>query len=99
MEIKKIIKNYLIKDKIGEGSYSQVYKAYNMSDNQDYVIKVIKVKNPLKQLQEVDLLKNINHNNVIQFRDLIVENNILYMVMDFADGGDLQKVKFILSSL
>ncbi len=97
MEIKKIIKSYLIKNKIGEGSYSQVYVAYNMNDNLEYVIKIIKIKNLLKQLQEVDLLKNIRHDNIIQFRELIVENNFLYIVMDFADGGDLQKVNYIYS--
>lgn len=39
--------------------------------------------------QEADLLKNLHHPNIVQFWDSFFTGNNLYIVMEFADGGDL----------
>jgi NIMA (never in mitosis gene a)-related kinase len=46
-------------------------------------------------VNEVRLLASINITNVIKFKDTFVDDvkGILYLVMEFADGGDLA-VKF-----
>ena len=58
---------------IGSGSFGSVRKAVRLSDNKEVAIKVIpkrNVKNHLDMVKdEVDVLKNLNHPNVIGFYD------------------------------
>ena len=43
---------------------------------------------------EGKILKELSHPNIIRFREVINDNNYLYIVMDYADGGDLSmKIK------
>ena len=43
---------------------------------------------------EGKILKELSHPNIIHFREVINDNNYLYIVMDYADGGDLSmKIK------
>ena len=43
---------------------------------------------------EGDILKGLDHPNIIKFLEVQTDNNYLYIVMDYADGGDLSmKIK------
>ena len=43
---------------------------------------------------EGDILKGLKHPNIIHFREVQTDNNYLYIIMDYADGGDLSmKIK------
>lgn len=86
----------LIKE-LGAGSYGKVFKAIKKGDQQTYAIKEVKLSGMDKKdrenaVNEVRLLASINIANVIKFKDTFVDDmrGILYLVMEFADGGDLQ---------
>lgn len=86
----------LIKE-LGAGSYGKVFKAVKKNDQQTYAIKEVKLsgmdrKDRENAVNEVRLLASINISNVIKFKDTFVDDmrGILYLVMEFADGGDLQ---------
>ena len=65
--------NYDITNKlIGEGSYGKVFKAYDKKTKNLCAVKIItkkkKKKEDLKKiLQEIEILKSLNHPNIIKF--------------------------------
>ena len=89
-----MIKDYIIKERLGVGSYGTVYKAKKRNSNQYYVIKQISLlglkeeeKNEYKL--EASLLSSIDSNYVVKYYDSFEEKNYLNIVMEYCDGGDL----------
>eukprot|EP00833_Pecoramyces_ruminatium_P010153 jgi/Orpsp1_1/1184185/evm.model.c7180000088367.1 len=87
---------YEFKDVIGSGSFSTVKEAIRKSDCQPCAIKIIdskrfyfneKIRSGFKR--EIDILKRINHENVIKFYEYIVENEKIYIVTEVLNGGNL----------
>lgn len=59
-----------------------------------YVMKVIETissKERRDALNEVQVLRTLTHPYIITYRESFIEDNRLYIVMDYADGGDLYK--------
>lgn len=73
-----MIRDFQILSKIGEGSYSSVYKVRRLTDNKTYALKKVKLLN-LKEkekdnaLNEIRLLASINHPNVISYKEAFWE--------------------------
>lgn len=72
-----------------------IYKVKSLIDKQEYVLKKIaikhfKSKNSKDYLKEAQILKKIRHNNIIKYYSSFLDGNCLYIVMEFADGGDMQ---------
>ena len=85
---------------LGEGSFGKCYLVEAASDKSRCVIKQIDIKfmSPQEKeetIREALILKNLAHPNIIRFRDAYTtKKQKLCIVMDFADGGDLQsKIK------
>ena len=63
--------DYQFIENIGQGMYGQVYKAINKKENKFYAIKRLNFKDinekEKKQINnEVSLIKNLKHSNVIK---------------------------------
>jgi serine/threonine protein kinase len=92
-----IIGNYKILKKIGKGSFSNVFKAHKLDDeNEFYAIKIISLKNLSDKIidnvkKEINIMLKINHENIIKLHETIVTQKYIYLIMDFCDGGDLYK--------
>ena len=88
------IKDYVVNRKrIGKGSFSTIYKAFNTKDNKQYAIKEViidkkSVKSNVKR--EFLVLKKLNHPNIVKLYDLIVDTNYnnIYFVFDYYSKGD-----------
>ena len=80
---------------LGKGSYGCALLACLRSDeNQKFVIKEIVVGHmkPEEQLaakKEADVLRQMSHSNIVLYIESFVEGPKLYIVMEYADGGDL----------
>ena len=61
--------NYKINSLIGNGSYGSVYNIFNFIDQQNYALKIVKIKSTKEDtyLKEVRLLSKLNHTNVIRY--------------------------------
>ena len=86
----------LIKE-LGRGTSGVVYKVQSHIDGSFRVVKTVDLSNLsyLKQLQaekEVHILKKVDHPHIIKYFNSLSENSILYILMDFASGGDLQSL-------
>ena len=89
--------DFKILEELGKGSYGVVYKVRSMINKKEYVIKkidlkILNAKHRKESLQEVQLLKRLSHPNMIKYHNSFLEKDILFIVMEYAEGGDLQKV-------
>ena len=97
-----MIKDYIIEKKLGVGTYGTVYMVSKKSKNKNkekdlYVIKQISLfgLNPseIKDVKlEANLLSQIKSTYVVKYLDSFEENNNLNIVMEYCDGGDLEKL-------
>ncbi|XP_058404064.1 serine/threonine-protein kinase Nek5 [Diceros bicornis minor] len=81
---------------IGEGAFGKAYLAKGKSDSKPCVIKEINFgKMPIQEKEaskkEVILLAKMKHPNIVTFFSSFQENNRLFIVMEYCDGGDLMK--------
>ena len=84
-------------DRLGEGRYGQVFKATRRSDNTVVAIKRLRIFDMDEQarhlcLREADLLLRIQHEHIIAILDCFMHHNDLYLVMEYADLGDMAKL-------
>lgn len=92
-----IIGNYKILKKIGKGSFSNVFKAHKLDDeNEFYAIKIISVKNLNNKVienvkEEINIMLKIDHENIVKLHETIVSQKYIYLVLEYCDGGDLYK--------
>ncbi|EGR34717.1 protein kinase domain protein [Ichthyophthirius multifiliis] len=90
------INGFSVLKKLGEGSFSSVFKVKRLQDNEDYAMKDIKMgkltqKEKENTLNEIRFLASINSPNVVQFKEAFFEekNGVLHIIMEFCGGGDL----------
>lgn len=89
--------SYYLDDVIGSGFSSRVYRGIK-NDMKDvkYAIKVINLskmsKGNYSLLQnEISILKKLEHPNIIKLHEVFYTQNNCYLIMDFCEGGTLQK--------
>ena len=84
---------------IGTGGFGRAYLAETKNDKNKVVIKEIELasmdnKTKSYMVQEGFLLSELSHPNVVNFRNFYFDKNNAYIIMDYADGGDLDiKIK------
>lgn len=86
---------YQLKQVIGKGSYGIVYKAINKKTQQIVAIKEINYENDDELtdiLSEIDLLKNLNHINIVKYHGFIQKSNNLYIILEYCSHGSLKNL-------
>ena len=99
-----IIKNYVVyknfNNFLGKGTFSKVYKGQCIGNNKEVAVKIIKTKNiklkTLKILEDEIKIMNIiqenPHPNIVECYDVIRDNNVIYIIMEYCDSGDLRSI-------
>lgn len=90
-----IIKNYDIKDRYIENNDFIYYKAINIDDNKEYIIKTYNkeldyIKNKILK-KEYNISRQLDNKKFINYIDLIELNNKLYLVLKEKDIMSLQE--------
>lgn len=82
---------YDLKEKLGEGSFGTVYKVIQRKTNYLRVVKAIKKKYVDKSefLNEIELLKTVDHPNIIKLFDCYYDKTFYYLIEEYCSGGDL----------
>ncbi|UJR10836.1 hypothetical protein I4U23_015023 [Adineta vaga] len=107
---------YEILNKLGKGSFGIVYRVQNKSNHMFYAVKAISKKLGQKSKSisfdnEVKLLTEVNHPNLIHLHEVLESSQNLYLIIELCEGGELggyvkthgplpeQTVKHIMSKL
>ena len=93
-EVGSKVSDFKIIKELGKGSYGTVYTVKSLIDSNIYVMKKMELNhlNPRQQnecYREVSILKKVSHKNIIKYYSSFLENNILYIIMEYAELGDL----------
>lgn len=84
---------YQLKQVIGKGSYGIVYKAINKKTEQVVAIKEVSYDDDEELtdiMSEIDLLKNLNHINIVKYHGFIKKSHNLYIILEYCSRGSLK---------
>lgn len=89
---------YQIFDIIGDGTYGTVYRGVNKETNEKVAIKKLKDKikswNECLEQNEVKILKNLNHENIIKLTEIIREQSSeVYLIFEYCDINLYEYIK------
>jgi len=90
----RVEQRYDVGDEIGRGAFSIVRKAKSKKTGKDYAVKFIEKKYVDKQDlvllgREIDIMKKIDHANVLRLQEVFETDETIALVMEFVDGGEL----------
>ena len=87
---------YEVKRVLGEGGFAKVYLARNTETNNLVAVKAFKKENLNIQSRgraavrnEVDVLQQIDHQNIMKLYEVHESSNSLYLVCEYLNGGSL----------
>lgn len=80
---------------LGEGAYGVVYKGVNQITKQVIALKKIKLETqsegvPSTTIREISVLREIQHPNVVELKDVIMCPSKMYLVFEYLEM-DLKK--------
>ncbi|XP_048672903.1 myosin light chain kinase 3 isoform X2 [Caretta caretta] len=77
---------------LGGGRFGQVHKCTEVSTGLNLAAKIIKVKGAKEREEvknEINIMNQLNHVNLIQLYDAFECKNNLTLIMEYVDGGEL----------
>ena len=87
--------HYKILSFLGEGSYGKVFKAREMKTGRIIAVKKIFIGDSQskykKTIKEINLLKNLDHPNIVKYYDYFQEEDYVYLMMEFLEGCTLKQ--------
>ena len=88
------IKNYILKEDIGEGNFGKVKLGVSKTTDEEYAIKIInkdqiKIKMKNKIFRENEFITKFNHINVIFVFEIIEDPENYYIIMEYCKRGEL----------
>ena len=90
MKSKSLFDEYELKEKLGEGAFGFVYKIEQKKTQFLRAVKAIKRKHvDANFINEIKILKTVDHPNIIQLFDCYYDSNYYYMIEEYCSGGDL----------
>ena len=92
-----IVDNLILEKCIGRGSFGEVYLTTKKGSNQKFATKKfereeIEKTEAMKYLKnEIIILQNLKHPNIVKFEDVKKTKKHFYIVMEYCNGGELSK--------
>ncbi|KAK5702137.1 Protein kinase of the Mitotic Exit Network, partial [Elasticomyces elasticus] len=95
-----MLKKGQLGDILGRGAFGSVYRALNWSTGETVAIKQISLSH-LQQtsathlpalMQEIDLLKNLNHPNIVKYHGFVKSTENLYIILEYCENGSLHSI-------
>jgi len=79
-----------------------IRKVISLKDQKEYVMKKITLSHASahKQqaiLKEAAILKQLDHPHIIKYFTSFIENSYFFIIMEYAEGGDLSRVTFLIN--
>ena len=93
--MKEIAGDYLIKQTIGEGTFSKVKLGINMFTGQKVAIKILDKLKLIEEegiervLREIKISSELNHPNIIRIYKILEDDKYYLVVMEYCEEGEL----------
>ena len=109
MEKTLMVHGYLLGDRLGKGSYGQVYLVHSVQYNMEFACKTLEItkgKHGQEALstfyQEVGALSRLTHSNILKLYDYFNDETYFYLIIEYCQSGtvvnlmrkDMSKVQF-----
>ena len=86
---------YKVTEMIDYGSFGDIFKVRTLSDNMTYAMKQIKFRKDFRSdpyiMNELFCLTHLKHKNIILLHDIIVKDNEINLIMEYAANESLEK--------
>ncbi|XP_076885577.1 MAP3K epsilon protein kinase 1-like isoform X6 [Bidens hawaiensis] len=88
---------YTLGDVIGGGSNGPVYKGLDLETRNFVAIKQVSLENIAQEdlnniMQEIDLLKNLNHKNIVKYLGSLKTKTHLHIILEYVENGSLANI-------
>lgn len=101
---REFFSKYELKEMLGEGAFSQVYKVTQKKTGESFAAKVIKHKmiysdkrGVLLMKQEIEIMRQLDHPNIVKLIEVHEVNNAVILILEHVKGSELKKVNMQLS--
>ncbi len=81
---------------LGKGSFAQVHQTARKKDGKQFAVKTVKKERLLENdrnmrcfFKEIDILRRLNHPNIIKFYELYESELYIHVVLEYLPGGDV----------
>ncbi len=96
-DIGSSLNDFVLLRETGRGASGVVFKAQSKLTGAIYALKRISLRHIQRQrrnavLEEVRMLKSLRHPNILECYGSFTENEDLFIVTEYAEGGDLSKL-------
>uniref|UniRef100_A0A6Q2YG91 Mitogen-activated protein kinase kinase kinase kinase n=1 Tax=Esox lucius TaxID=8010 RepID=A0A6Q2YG91_ESOLU len=94
--------DYELLHRIGSGTYGDVFKARNLKTSVISAIKVVKLDpgDDISSIQqEITMIKECTHKNIVSYFGSYLRNNKLWICMEYCGGGSLQDIYHVTGPL
>ena len=94
-ENKSILASYAIKKDLGEGTFGKVKLGQHLATKEKVAIKILEKEKIVDEgdreriSREIQILKILRHPSIIQLYEIIEDDSKLYLVTEYANGGEL----------
>ena len=89
------IGDFIIGDKLGEGTFSKVCQGTHKTTKEKVAIKIMskaQIKEPSDKIRiekEINIQKRLHHNSIIQQYSIIETQTTIYIITEYCSGGEL----------
>ncbi|XP_066388875.1 serine/threonine-protein kinase ATG1a-like [Miscanthus floridulus] len=93
-EEEREVGEYKLQRVVGKGSFAEVHRAAHRRTGTRVAVKAIDRRRVDKRvhdgiLQEREILRSIDHPNILRLLDTIDTKKMMYLMLEYCDGGDL----------
>ena len=89
------VKEFKIIKELGKGGFGRVMHVLSKSDNKEYAVKEIPIKDETKEKiesyqKEAVILSKFNCENIVKYYDSSKDENNIYILMEYCKGENLR---------
>jgi len=92
---KQIKLEYTLLGELGSGAAGTVYRARHKLSLGEFAVKEIDTAKQVRKdhlLMEIMVMRELNHPNLVTYKEIFLEKKKLFIVMEFMDGGMLADI-------